>query len=408
MATQTLANISGFLKTHYTPPIQEQLNKSSVLYYRLEKNEEDVAGEDLTAKIPLFYKRNQGIGWRAVGGTLPTAGRRDHTKASVAMAYLYGKIRIAGQAIKASRNNSAAFAKVVDTEINGMVEGLRLEINRALHGRGTGAMSKVTAATGSKTADTLFAVDDASRLDEGMVVDLIDTNAGSGGTKNLDSKTISMVDYRNNKIALSTTNTVTQNDWIYREDSQGNAMMGIEGIVDGLDSASARLVTTLQGISRATNLWWEGSVMDNGGAIRDLSFTLVQQAYELGELLGHGETSLMLSGYAVRRKYVDLCAADKRYVSTLKLDGGFSAIEYSGGGAPTPWAVDRMTLANRLFCIDERSLAVFRAADFDWMDLDGAVLRKVSDVDEYDADCFSYLNLGAYKCNVNTVLRDVA
>lgn len=407
MATQTLANISGFLKKKYVGPIRDQLNNSSVLYYRLEKNEEDVAGEDLTANIPLMYARNQGIGWRDVGGTLPTAGRRNYVKATVAMAYLYGKIRIAGQAIKASRDNATAFAKVVDTEVRGMVEGLKIEVNRAMHGRGTGAMCRILSTT-NVAAGTAITVNDASRLEPGMRIDSYTTNASSGGTIGLDSVTIDQVDYKNNTFTLTTNpGTDETNDYVYREDSRGFVMMGLEGIVDGLSSAGTRLITALQGITRSSSLYWDANVLDNGGTTRAMTLALIQRAYELGEIIGQGKTSIILSDYAQRAKYLNLCVADRRYVGTLTLDGGWSALEYAGGSEPTPWVVDKQALLNQAYFLDEKSLAIFRAADFDWMDLDGAVLRKVSDVDEYDADCFSYLNLGCYKANVNTVLRDL-
>ncbi len=405
MATQTLSNISGFLKQFYVGPIREQLNNSSVLHYRFQKNEEDVAGEDLIARVPLFFKRNQGIGWRGEGGQLPTPDRRSHVKTTIAMAYLYGQIRVSGQAIKAARDNSYAFAKTIDNEIRGMVEGMKIEANRAWWGDGSGAIGRVNQAGGAITAGDFFSVDDASRLEAGMVVDFID--AKSGGTTNLDSKIIDQVDRRSNKISLTTTETIVDNDFIFREDTQGLSAMGIEGIVDGLDSQGNRILTTLQGITRSTNIFFEGNVLDNNATLRNLSLPLIQDAYETGEIIGQGRTSLIISPYALRGSYLDLMVQDRRFVGSLVLDGGWTALEYSGGGEPVPWVVDYMATKNQVYFLDERTFAIYRAADFDWMDLDGAVLRKVNNVDEYEATAYSYLNLGCTAPNKNTVLRDV-
>lgn len=405
MATANLSGIGGLLKRTYKGPIREQVNSSAVLYFRLAKeDDEEVYGEDLTTRISLFHKRNQGIGWRAEGGTLPTPDRRSHTHSTIAMAYLYGQIRISRQAIKASRREDGRFAAVVDNEVGGMVEGLKVEVNRAMWGDGSGAMSRITAPTGAVLAGVLFAVDDASRLEPGMVIDTF--AAKTGGVIVLDSVTIDQVDYRNNKISFTTNQTVTQNDFIFREDSRGLLMMGIEGIVDGADSAGARIVTTLQGINRSTNLFWDASVIDNGGTLQDLDLTRIQQAFELGEIMSQGKTSLILSGYDMRRAYLELTVADRRYVNHLTLDGGFSALEYTGGGEPVPWVAERMGLKNKTFFIDERTMKIYRAADFDWLDEDGAVFRKVPNVDEFEATCAAYLNLGSSSNNKNTVLRD--
>lgn len=411
MSTQTLANIAGSLKIDYKGPIQEQLNNTTALWSRISKNEDDVSGEDLTAKIPLMYARNQGIGWRAASGTLPTSGRRNYTKASVAMAYLYGSIEIEGQAIKASRKNELAFAKAVDAEIRGMVQGLKLEVNRCIWGRGTGALARIGSGTTAVALGTLFSVDDVSRLEPGMVIDTFTTNATSGGTAGFDSKAIDQVDHKNNKISMVDDLSGASNeasDYIYREDSRGYVMMGLEGITDGADAAGNRLITTLEGITRSTSLYWDGNVLDNAGVNRALTIDLTQQAYELGEIIGQGKVSSIWSGYPLRRKYLDVCTADRRYVGTMKFDLGWSALEYTGGGESTPWFVDRMCLANKVFFLDEDKLEILRAADFDWMDLDGAVLRKVSSKDQYEGTCYAYMNLATKQPNTSTVLRDVA
>ena len=321
MATQTLSNLGTALKQTYLGPIRDQLNNATIAYNRLEKHDEEVTGLDLTVQIPLFHGRNQGIGWRAEGGTLPTAGRRSHTKASLAMAYVYGQIKISGQAIKASRSNMGAFTKVVTNEVRGMVQGMKVELNRAMWGDGSGAMAKITQATGSITAGDYFTVDDATRLENGMTFDTY--AAKTGGSVVLDSKIISQVDVRNNKVSLTTTQTVTQNDFIFREDSRGLLMMGLEGIVDGADTAGNRIVSTHQGIARSTNIWWDGNVLDNSGTDRAISNTLVQQAFELGEIVGGGRCSLIMSGYPVRRAFIDLQLVDRRFAGMTTLDGGW-------------------------------------------------------------------------------------
>ena len=405
MASQILSNISGFLKQFYVGPIREELNNSSVLHYRFQKNEEDVSGQNLTAYIPMFYQRNQGIGFRSEGGTLPTAGNRSHVQAQIGMAYLYGQIAVSGQAIKGSRDNAYAFAKVIDNEVRGMVEGLKIESNRAWWGDGSGALAKITQANGSITAGNYLTVDNAALLESGMVIDV--WTAKTGGTQHMASVVINQVDRRNNKISLTTTQTVTQNDLIFRENSRGLYPMGLTGLVDGYDSTGALLTTTVQAISRTANLWWQGNVLDNAGTLRKLSLTLMQQAFELGEIIGQGRCSVILSTYALRRSYLDLEVADRRFVDKMVLDGGFSALEYSGGGEPVPMVVDYMAPANQMWFLDERTFAIYRASDYDWMDLDGAVLRKSLGVDQYEATAYAYMNLGCTAANKNSVMRDV-
>ena len=404
MATQTLSGISGMLKQFYIGPIREQLNNSSVLWFRLQKNEEEVSGLDLIARIPIFHKRNQGVGFRAESGTLPTAQRRQHTQTTVGLAYLYGQIQMTGQAIKGSRNQATRFAAVVDNEIRGMIEGMKIEGNRMLWGDGSGALAKISAATGAVGAGVFFTVDSAQQLEAGMLVDTF--TAKSGGTQNLASVEIDQVDRRNNKVSFVTAVTVTKDDFIFRNGSRGLYGMGIAGGIDGADSLGARRVSTLQGLARSTNIFWDANVVDNGGVLKALTLADIQTSFELGEIIGQGRCSLIITSYALRAKYLSLMVSDRRFVGSLTLDGGWSALEYSGGGEPVPWVVDYMATPNEVQFIDERTLAIYRAGDIDWMDTDGAVLRKVPNVDAYEGTAYSYINLGFSAPNKNSVLRD--
>ena len=115
MAGSTLSTFDAILKTQYLGPIREQLNSSSVLYSRLEKNEDSVVGKNFT--IPLHYGRNEGVGARAEGGTLPDAGNQAYKECIVPMKYQYGRIQITGPTIKAARSNEGAFLRAVDSEM---------------------------------------------------------------------------------------------------------------------------------------------------------------------------------------------------------------------------------------------------------------------------------------------------
>ena len=404
MATQTLSNIGGYLKRFYSGPIRDELNNSSVLDAQW-KRDEPVSGDSLTAYIPHNYKRNQGIGFRAENSTLPTAGRRDHKYSSAALAFMYGSIELTGQSIRGSRDNATSFAKVVENEFKGMIQGLKKEKNRAWWGDGSGALSRVTQGTGAQSAEAFWTVDDASRLEPGMVIDSY--TAKSGGSQNLDSVTISQVDYRNNKVSLTTMQTITQNDYLFREDSRGLYPMGILGLIDGADSAGSRILAAVQGITRANDIWFDANVLDNGGALRDANLDLIQQAFVLGEIIGQGRCKLIMLTYQLRRTYLDLLVADRRYVDKMKLAGGWTGLEYIGGAEPVAIVVDHMAPKNQAWFIDVDSFQVEHAGDIDFMDLDGAVLRKVSGKDVYEATVFQYLTLACDAPNKNTVVRDL-
>jgi hypothetical protein len=177
--------------------------------------------------------------------------------------------------------------------------------------------------------------------------------------------------------------------------------------VDGKDSAAARILATLQGITRSADIWFDANVFDNGGTLRDLAQDLIQQAFEMGEIMAQGKCNFICSPYTLRRAYVDLLISDRRYAQTMKLSGGWKGLEYVGGGEAVAWVVDPMAIKNSVYFLDTSTFAKYRKGDVDWMELDGAVMRKVASKDEYEATAFSYLTLGCDSPARSSVLRDV-
>lgn len=391
----TLSAIQGALKRFYIGPIRQQLNNSTVILSRLQRNQEDVSGDTLTAYVPLVYERNQGVGARADGGALPTAKYRKVKQTAIPLKYNYGRIEVTGPSIAGSRNATNAFMKVIDYEVKGMVEGMKVDLNRQLFNDGTGYLARINGSSAgvTVTVDT----PGTQYLEVGMVLDTVTGSTATTGTayiESIDSDT---------QFTVNTATSYTDNHYLVRTGSYNVEMMGLLGIID-----DTSYTTILQGITKTAgnDTWFRANVIENSGNNRALTLDLMQQSSDAAEKKG-GRISVICSNYELRRKYADLLVADKRFVNKLTLNGGFSALEYSAGGEPIPFVVDRHSRDNVLFFIDESTLSLYRASDFDWMDRDGNILSRVSGYDAYEAILYVYQNLGCSACNRNTVLRDI-
>ena len=173
MAT-TLTTLDAILKNQYIGPIRDQLNNSSVLYSRLEKNSDSVVGKNFT--IPLHYGRNEGVGARGEGTALPTAGNQAYKECIVPMRYQYGRIRLTGPTMKAARSNEGASIRAVDSEMRGLEKDMKASMNRQAFGDGTGLLATV-AASGSSSSTVV--VDSTAKLRVGMPIDIIVKTTGA-------------------------------------------------------------------------------------------------------------------------------------------------------------------------------------------------------------------------------------
>lgn len=397
---QNLTNFDEALKIDYLPVVREQLNNATVLLNRVQRNERDVSGKQW--QLVAHYQRNSGVG--AGGETdLPTAGQQKYKNPYDTVKYNRGRIQVSGPVMKAARDDKGAIVRALDSEIKGVTRDLKKEVNYQLFNDGTAIRAKVN---GTPSGTTLTVDSPGTQyLFEGMKIDILDPATGQPRT-NSTNLTIVSVD-SDTQVTMSATldASVADNDWITRAgatDRSGTSyeMNGLKGIVD-----DGTYVTTLHHLSRTSYGWWKCSTHandDNGGTNRSLTLALIQASVTAVEKNG-GKVGMILSDHDVRDAYAALLTADKRYVNTLELDGGWKALEYNG----IPWVADADCPPNTVFFLDLDHLFMMQMSDWDWMDEDGAVLSRVSGSDAYEAVLFWYADLATDRPRAFSFLRDV-
>ena len=93
----------------------------------------------------------------------------------------------------------------------------------------------------------------------------------------------------------------------------------------------------------------------------------------------------------------------------MNLEGGFQAIDWAG--IPIVWDRDCPIDENgndMLFSLDEADFAIYQLQDWDFDDLDGDVLHRVSGTAAYDATLFYYAELGCMDPGDQGVIRDLS
>lgn len=385
-----LTTYDAVLKEFYLKgPIQKALNLANVLFSRIERDSQSILGE--YAVIPVMVAATQAVGARSERATLPTAQEATYVRTQTPLRYNYARIRISGPALALTKGNEGAFVRVADSEIKSAVESLRKDINRQIFGWGTG---QLCLANGAGANTTTLTVDTPGNkfLKKNMYIDIYT----AAGAREVDSIQITAVT-GTTTATLASAQTWSDNAIVYREDARNVEMMGLRGIIE------SSLVTTLYNVSRDTYPEFAGNLLDNAGTNRALSLALLDQAFDKsGEEVGL-EPTLIISNHALKRKYAALVTAQKRFVNTMKLDGGYTAVEFND----KPWVADTDAPPNRIFFCHEPVIVLYRASDFDWMDEDGAILSRVSGVDAYEATLFHYAELGCQNPKAQTELADI-
>jgi hypothetical protein len=390
MAAATMTTISAVVREVLLPAVVDQLNNLMLFRNVMRKSRKVTkVGRSYQANIALRVKRPQGIGVRAAGETLPTAKSTGYLTTTVTLTRNYARLSFDRPTLKSG--NLDAIAQTLDTDMEGVTDAFALDEMRQMMLDGSGAMCRIstTGATG-----TTFVVDDSRYLEPGMVIDAY--AAKTGGSATIDSVEITTVDYNTHTVVLPSCTWGT-NDYVFREDNRGLEANGLSSIID--DGTGT---VTLQGLSRSSYPIWKANLVS--GAAGPLSIDMLLQAYNTSVKVGGKEPNFIGSDYDSQRMYVALLSPTTRHVNTLTLKGGFQGLGFTGGGKEIGWFVDRYFPSGSIYFMHTPSFVIVEMGEAEWVDDDGAVLSRISDVDEVECYLAHYWQLAVDRCNVNTRL----
>ena len=393
----TLSTLADIIKTQYAPVVGEMINHSTPILDRIGKDYDSVQGKDFT--IPLHYGRNEGIGARGEGSALPTAGNQSYKASVLPMRYQYGRFQITGQTIKATRNNEGAYRKAVRSEMEGLANDMCDSLSRQLFGDGSGLLATV-AASGSSSSTVV--VDSTAKLRVGMPIDIIIKTTGAATAGLAGTSVATITDGTTFTISGTLAGSPAATYGVYIAGSRDLEMMGLGGIVSA--------TTTVQGLDVATYPWWVATVQGNSGSGRAISDTILQKALDTLTQNSNGKPSALYTTYGVRRAYQAILAAQKQFVNTMTLTGGFDTIAYNG----LPIIPDKNAPSGKIFVVDESKLKFYRMSDnggedngLFWLEEDGNMLKYVTGYDAYEAILCLYSNLGTTMRNAFVRIEDI-
>lgn len=401
MATTTMTTVDNILKEVYEPGVNDQLQSDVLTLKRIERSSEGIT-HTVGGKYVRFgvrTKRNHGIGARSENAALPTARTQSYEDAQVSLKYLYGSLELTGQTFELADKDYQAFASVLDQEVNGLKEGLKKDTNRQVYGDSTGCLATATGA-GSTTT---FVTTNAQYLEEGMIVDIIDSD---GSTVNGDAVEITAISESGGTYTVTFGSTVTATatgDKLYRDGSKDKEMNGFGSIIQASGS--------LYGIDPATVGVWKSYVSSNSGTNRALSEGLMINVVDQVRIRGGGVPTVIFTSLGVRRAYFNLLVQQRRSTNTQEFTGGFKGLAFVTDGGEIPLIADVDAPPNEMRFVNEKEIKLYEAADWEFMNRDGSnwsrVVTSAGKFDAYEATMYKYAEIGTHRRNAHALLDDI-
>ena len=403
---QTLSAFDAALKDVYGPRIEEQLNMTNPLTEWIDENDSsDWTGRQVT--FPIHVSRNEGVGASAEGDPLPAAGAQGYAQVKIGEKFNYGRIELTGQVIKSSLQSKGAFTRAMESEVKGLVKDLANERERQCFGSGTGVLALINGAHSTTTSSTFlvdspFGVTPTTNgcrfLSRNAFYAVITTGTSTVEGTFTCGTTLSSTGGYFVASAVSSGVTFSDNAYIVRNkqvtgisvagahNSLNNEPMGLLGIID-----DGTYANTLSNINRTTYPIFKSTVIGINGA---LSLDAIQRGIDAADELGGGDfgnNGVFFCGYDVRREYLKLLQADRRYAGAdlMSPDGGTRKAALKKGGEITygdrPWRVSKRAPYGTLFGMIKGSVTRYIHVRGEWADEDERIFRNVAGYDKWEA-----------------------
>lgn len=385
MAGANTVTIDGLLKMNYEAIVANQVNDKNPLkdVFKTETVPYGGSETEYTARV----SRNVSPMFTGEDGAMADAGSQGHVKIRVGQKKLMGRIRITPEAIYDTSKGEYAWKQARKDEMDGLITDLarREEYALTLDGRGVLALVNGAATSATQTLDSpggIAGSDFGNRfVMKGMYVGYV--NPATGALRSAVAK-VSSVSADGTQFTAAASHTTVDNDYVVQvansavtdvpDSSYENAFWGLVAL---LDDGTYR--TNYFGADRDLFDAYKSYVKASTGA---LSLDVMQQAADVVDQKLNGKTNMLIMHHAVRRLYIAILQADRRYSGPAlqKPDGGTAAFtqgDLTMGEVPVK-ALRDLPL-NTLFGLDTAQMDAvkYESEPGKWVDEDGRILIRV-------------------------------
>lgn len=369
----TIAQISALLEKLILPTIQNQLFEKTVLLKYFKKNNDGVTFNNDKIYITALTSGHSGVGFTGATGAI-TVGKSTDQQMVVNAKYGYGSHIIWDSTIQAAKGKPGALINLVKKLGRDLEMEFKKSLNRQLFGNGEGVLTQIN---GAGTSTATHTVDSTRHLRVGQTVEVGTKAEIEAGTA--DEVTVSTIN-STTSVTFTTSFTSADNDRIVTKgvynttDSQYEELDGLGNLVSNETESAG---SSFQGIARATNDW-TNSYVDSTSAV----LTEAQIVDLISDISEFGDPDLIITTVALRNKYSSLLSAQKRYMNTVDLKGGFKGLEVSVGEQPIPMVADYDCPAGNLFALDTSTWSLAELNKLQYLaDGSGSIMTNVYDTD---------------------------
>lgn len=383
MSTMTLADFGDLMKKVIEPVIQDQLFRETILLNKLQINK-NVKFSNGTFYITALTGRHSGVYSITETGTI-NDGSFKTAQMTTKSKYTFGRHTFTDVSLEGVEGDAGSITNLLTTATEELKDAIQRLFQRQFSSFGQGVLAVVkTGVTG-----TTITVGDKDQTDfgygttyitEGQKVAIGTKAQVEAGTADLVT-VVSVVS--DTQFTVDSSITVVAGDVVVNQnvyDSTNSVYTEMAGLMNLIDNTATGAVdgrapdTNFQGLARSTNNFVNAFVY-KPSARETLTIDKMSEYYLKARKFG--KPDLIRVSSDLYYKYSALLTQNKRYVNTMKLDGGFEGLEFAAGANPVPVVLDYDTSQDNVDIIDTTTFTYGEMAPVGFLDRDGQILRNV-------------------------------
>lgn len=381
----TTASIDGLLKENYESFIAENVNNRNPLGEVFKTESVPYGGRETV--YDAHVSRNASPMFTGEDGAFAEAGVQGHVQIRVGQKKLMGRVRLTPEAMYDTSKGEYAWRQARKDEMDNLIKDLARREEYALNLDGRGVLAIVNGAATSAT-QTVKAPGGITNANFGNRFILNGTYVGyvnpATGTLRAPIAKIASVSTDGTQFTATASHTTVDLDYIVQaanssvtdvlDTSYENAFWGLVALVD-----DGTYRTSYFGADRDVFAVYKAYVKPATGA---LSLDVMQQSSDVVDIKLNGKTNLLCMTHAIRRVYITLLQADRRYsgADLRKPDGGTAAFQQGDlTMGEVPIKALRDLPLDMVFGLDTENsgFVKYESEPGKWVDEDGRILVRV-------------------------------
>lgn len=392
---------------HYLPGVVRILNNTS-LARTLPKGKLKWEGDQLRKFVHV--KRNTAISAVADGGAIPPAGKQTYVPMDLYRNFLVGSVKVTDGILNNAATTEHAAITVVESELRGMLDGIRKWENFHFTRDGTG----VVALMGATVSGATFTVTDGRCLWDDAYFQIRDATTTTTVHDTFQVSSIARA-FTADEVTVTPAATLAasgqaQNDlvcWLgssaSNTSSYNNVPMGLDGMID--DNTGS-----FQGVNNDTYPRATSPVLANGGVDRALTPNLFRQALgaikqETGDDPPNGMTCLTNVWGAINVE--EMYEGELRITETTKV-GGIEVAAFKSTLGTIKVVQDPDAPYGKMFLCDMGEISRAVQKELDWRKTKGGGIFRPSDNSlHWVANCLEICEFGIERRNRCAKIEDL-